>query len=174
MGSLDRLARDLERWSARLETQGYSVTARDALEFQAARKTALWLMRDVRPDIARQVGGRTLDAGKGRRARGYRAGVWAAMSTKQGNGWWFGGTGKLHWLDQGTTAHTLQPKRRGRRKKQPIVPMRTPKGPRIGPFHHRGARPSHLYQRAVRAHADAAMRAGGADIADRIRDAVML
>lgn len=176
---LNRLADDLLKWSRKLENSGYgSPTDRDVLDFQATRKTALWLMRDMRPDIERRVGGRTLDEGRGRRARGYRAGVWAAPYSAGGiTAWWVGGTGKLHWLDQGTSGHWLKSdvkQRRNRRtgavsyRRVKSGPMPTPQGVRMGPFWHRGAGGDSIYWRSRRAHQDAAMRAGGTYIQDQI------
>lgn len=146
-----------------------NATWRDLVAFRGARATALHLMVDVRRDVEAVVGGRTLDSGKGRRARGYRAGVWAAVHAGSSGDWWVGGTGKLHWLDQGTDPHMIGRRRKGRRRKghpDPAV-LALPGGPVTGPVQHPGSRGVGVWARSNRAHGDAA-REHGADVVQQL------
>lgn len=171
MARSDALARDLALWGKQLAAADRTATWRDVVAFQGARAQALHLMVDVRRDVTAVVGGRTLDAGKGRRKRGYRAGVWAAPHAGSSGDWWVGGTGKLHWLDQGTDAHDI-PKRRKtkrRRKEHSANPdvLLMPSGPVMGPVRHPGAHGNGIWGRSTNAHSDQAL-AHGTDVLQKL------
>lgn len=175
MASTTRLRRDLERWSRQLKDADNQATWDDVIAWKGNRATAMHLAVDVRADVSRKVGGRTLDAGRGRRKRGYRAGVWT-NSLGDGPSWWVGGTGKLHWIDQGTSKHQIGGKGRrvkGRRRKNRRAVLDL--GDRVvtGPIVHPGSRGNGLYGRSVNAHARAAMDHGGATINTELARAVM-
>lgn len=159
----EALARDLRKWAAKLED---APTTLDVLNFTVARAIAQHLVMDIRPDVTREVGGRTLSAGRG--GKGYRAGVWAAPH-RGSDDWWVGGSGKLHWLDLGTQPHLIQPKRRrkGSKRLGDRALMLTPEGPRYGPFHHPGHRGTGVYRRSEARHERAAMNYG-AEVAQRL------
>lgn len=167
----ERLARDLEAWARKLD---HAPGRLDVLDFTVSRAIALHLMVDVRPDVTREVGGRTLSVG--RNGKGYRAGVWAS-SHRNGPDWWVGASGKLAWVDLGTAPHLIQPKRRRRGKEgrtldgRPL--MLTPQGPRWGPFHHPGRRGSGVYRRSVDRHERAALAHGATIVQRFVADEVM-
>ena len=163
MAATDRLARDLERWARKLDRMPERL---EVLDWTVGRAIALHLSVDVRRDVERRVGGRTLSVG--RAGRGYRAGVWAAPHKGASGDWWVGGSGKAHWLDLGTAPHVVSRKRRGRGKKSAAQPglLNTPWGPRVGPFHHPGTRGDGTYRRSVARH-DTAALAHGADLMQR-------
>ena len=176
MASQTRLRKDLERWSRQLKDADNPVFWDDVIAWKANRETAMHLTVDVRADVSRRVGGdRTLDAGRGRRKRGYRAGVWTS-SLGDGPSWWVGGTGKLHWVDQGTSRHEIGGKGRrvnGRRRKNRRALLEIGNRVVTGPITHPGARGDGLYGRSVDAHAAAAMDFGGASINTELQRAVM-
>lgn len=173
-GGAARLARDLEKWAAKLD---HAPTRLDVLDYTVARAIATHLAIDVRPDVTREVGGRTLS--QGRNGKGYRAGVWAAPHRGNSADWWVGSSGKLHWLDLGTSPHLIPPKRRSRRGKGRTLPDGRPLmiipdvGPRWGPFHHLGHRGSGVYRRSEQRHQRAALQHGAKVVERLIAETVM-